>query len=204
MSKIHRISEWRRVFVDTSFIIDSVRDLAMLSDSDPKFQSVRKSHELLAHFQKSADLKGQSIRWVTSSIVLSELLKFENKDAVNELQKTFKTPEVEIINFTEREASFILNDMADFIEQKHIGQYIKELQKALAEKHVFNPKNYIAKDALIIACAKSKPCDVVLTYDRNSFMPIAKQVKLPILLSEDIPMDMYNSIDYQNPITTDY
>lgn len=94
--------------------------------------------------------------------------------------------------------------MADYIEQKHISKFMKEMKAVLAEQGVFNPKNYVSKDALIVACAKSKPVDVVLTSDKNTFVPIAKQVNLPVLKTEDIPWDLHENIDYQNPIPTNY
>lgn len=203
MSNLPAISEWKRIFIDTSFIIDGVREIQHLSDSDPKYESIFKTHALINYFSLLEE-ENRSPRWVTSSIVLSELSKFENKDAVDELQKLFNTSNVEVINFTRKEASFIVNDMANYIEQPHIAQFIREFKKALAEKNIFNPKNLISNDALIVACAKTKICDVVLTSDENSFMPIAKQVNLPVLLSKDLPLDTFREIDYSNPLNTKY
>lgn len=204
MNAIAPISEWRRVFIDTSFIIDLIRNLSVIPVEDPKFIAIQKSQKLLEYFQLVSEQKENQVRWVTSSVVLSELTKFENKDAVDELQGILMSPEVEIINYTRKEASFILNEMGNYIEDKHISQYINDLKKELAKSGVFNPQNYIAKDALIIACAKSKKCDVVLTSDKNSFLPIAKKVGLPILLSENIPLDMHDNVDHLNPIATSY
>lgn len=204
MNNIPAIGEWKRIFIDTSFIIDCIRDLLYLKTDDGKYEAVNRSQALIDHI-KLSEIRERKITWITSSIVLSELSKFENKDAVDELQKLFDSSDVEIVNFTKREARFMIDDLSNYIEQKHISQYIKELEKVLGEKGVFNPKNYISKDALIIACAKSKPCDVVITSDQNSFMPIAKQVGLPILLSKDIPLSAFdNFVDYTTPITTNY
>lgn len=203
MNNIPAVGEWKRIFIDTSFIIDSVRDIQFIDKEDSKYDSVLKTHALIDHF-KLSDPKGQDTTWVTSSIVLSELSKFENRDAVNELQMLFNTPNVEIINFTRKEASFLVNDMTNYIEQKHIARYVRELQKTLAEMDVFNPKNYVSNDALIIACAKSKACDVVLTSDEKSFLTIARQVKLPALLSKDLPIDTFENIDYTSAIKTNY
>lgn len=200
---IPAISEWKRIFIDTSFIIDSVRNIEKIKEDDPKFKNIKNTHLLLDYF-KQKDKLDQPIRWITSSIVLSELTKFENEDAVLELQSVLDSSELEIINFTKKEAHFILKDMADYVEQKHINQFIKSREKALKNHNIFNPKNYVAKDALIIACAKSKRCDVVLTSDKNSFIPIAKQVKLPVLNTIDLPNDMFKEIDDKNPIYTDY
>lgn len=204
MNTIPAISEWRRIFIDTSFIIDSIRDLSLISEEDPKYSAIQKSQKLLEHFQLIAERNENQIRWITSSIVLSELIKFENQDAVDELQGILMSPEVEIINFTRREASFILNEMGNYVEDKHISQYINDLRKELAKSGVFNPRNYIAKDALIIACAKSKKCDVVLTSDKNSFLPIARKVGLPILLSEDLRLDLHGNINHMDALVTSY
>jgi|SRR5690554_1606562 len=203
MNNLPAVGEWKRIFIDTSFIIDSVRDIEFIAEEDPKYRSVRKTHALVEHF-RLLEQKEQNVFWVTSSIVLSELTKFENKDAVDELQQIFNSSNLEIVNFTRKEASFLVNDMTNYIEQKHIARYVKEMQKALAGMDVFNPKNYISNDALIIACAKSKACDVVLTSDERSFMVIASQVKLPVLLSRDLPVDTFGNIDYTAPIKTNY
>lgn len=200
---IPAISEWKRIFIDTSFIIDSVRNIEKIKEDDPKFKNIKNTHLLLDYFKQKDELD-QPVRWITSSIVLSELTKFENEDAVSELQGVLDSSELEIINFTKKEANFILKDMVNYVEQKHVSQYIKELENALKEDHIFNPKNYVAKDALIIACAKSKRCDVVLTSDKNSFIPIAKQVKLPVLNTKDLLLDMFGGIDYNRPMPTDY
>lgn len=201
MSNIPAISEWRRAFIDTSFIIDLVRDVGKMSEDDPKYQSVLRSQKLLDYFKIEAGRNDKPVRWVTCSIVLAELIKFENEDAVNELQEILQSSELEIINFTAKEAKFITNDMGNYVEDKHITQYISEMQKQLSKTGVFNPRNFVAKDSLIIACAKSKKCDVVLTSDRNSFVPIAKKVGLPILLSEHIPLGLYEDINFTDAIS---
>jgi len=152
MSKsLPQISEWKRVFVDTSFIIDSV---STLKEDLPKFQAVDRTQKLLEHLKLSASKKEQKITWVTSSIVLSELTKFENKDAVEELQKIFDSPDLEIINFTRKEARLLIDDLEKYIEPKHISVYLKELKKTLANNDIYNPKNVISNDALIIACCQ--------------------------------------------------
>lgn len=201
---IPAIKNWRRIFIDTSFIIDSVRTLPINPEKDPKYWNIKNTHDLIDYFKLRSTKETTSVRWVTSSIVLSELTKFEDSDAVEALQDLFDTPEVEIINFTKKEAEFILNDMVDYIEQDHVNQFFKDLKDALSSQNVFNPRNYIAKDALIIACAKSKGCDVVLTSDKNSFIPIARQVKLPVLDTKDLPRGVFEDLDYDSPITTDY
>lgn len=200
---IPAVSEWKRIFIDTSFIIDSVRNQEKIKKDDSKYHNIRNTHLLLDYFKQKSN-QDQQVRWVTSSIVLSELTKFENEDAVSELQRILDSSELEIINFTKKEANFILKDMVNYVEQKHVSQYIKALEKALKEDNIFNPKNYVAKDALIIACAKSKRCDVVLTSDKNSFIPIAKQVGLPILNTADLLLDMFKNLNYNSPISTDY
>lgn len=200
---IPAVSEWKRIFIDTSFIIDSVRNQEKIKEDDAKYHNIRNTHLLLDYFKQKSN-QDQQVRWVTSSIVLSELTKFENEDAVSELQRILDSSELEIINFTKKEANFILKDMVNYVEQKHVSQYIKALEKALKEDNIFNPKNYVAKDALIIACAKSKRCDVVLTSDKNSFIPIAKQVGLPILNTADLLLDMFKNLNYNSPISTDY
>lgn len=205
MNSIPPISEWRRIFVDTSFIIDAVRNLQDIDKDYSKYHYIVNTQKLLEHFQLVKESKQEiEVRWITSSIVLSELSKFENKDAVDELQIIFDSPEIEIVNFTRKEASFIVNDMGKYLDQKHVNQYLKEMKEALASNNIFNPKNYISNDALIIACAKSKSCDVVLSSDRKSFMPIAKQVNLPILLSKDIPLGLHRNVESELPIKPDY
>ena len=203
MKHIPPIQEWKRVFIDTSFIIDGVRDIHHIKEDNPKYGSALKAHALIDYFSL-LEQKEQNHTWITSSIVLSELHRFENHDAVFELQKLFCTPNVEIINFTRKEAYFPVNDIANYIEQKYVNQYVKELQKSLAEQNVFNPKNYISSDARIIACAKSKQCDVVLTSDEDSFLQLAKQVDLPVLLTKHLPLDTFNNIDYITSIHTNY
>lgn len=200
MNNLPQISEWKRIFVDTSFIIDSVRDLSIIEPKDPKYSSIKNTHGLLDRIKGF----GHEIKWITSSIVLSELSKFENKDAIDELQRIFNSPEVEIVNFTPQEAMFIVKDMANYIEQKHVSRYVKELASDLAKSGVFNPKSYITNDALIIACAKSRKVDVVLTSDEKSFVQIAKQVELPVLLTKDLPVDLHGDIDHHISIQTNY
>lgn len=204
MSNIPAISEWRRIFIDTSFVLDLVRDISLMSPEDPKYQSVLRSQKLLEHFKLVAEKNEKPVRWVTCSIVLSELIKFENKEAVHELQRILDSSEIEIINFTGKEANFIVSEMGNYIEDKHIAQYLREVQREIAKTGIFNPRSYVSKDALIIACAKSKKCDVVITSDKNSFIPIAKRVELPILLSQDIPLSLHGDVNFSEVIPTNY
>lgn len=204
MSNIPAISEWRRVFIDTSFILDLVRDISVMSPEDPKYQAVERSQKLLEHFKLVAEKNEKPVRWITCSIVLSELIKFENEEAIEELQKILNSAEVEIINFTGKEANFIVSEMGNYIEEKHIAQFLREVQRELGKSGIFNPRGYVSKDALIIACAKSKRCDVVITSDKNSFVPIAKKVQLPILLSKDIPLSLHGDVNFSEAIPTNY
>ena len=203
MKHIPPIQEWKRIFIDTSFIIDGMRDIQHINPDNPKFESARKAHALIAYFSL-LEQKEQNHTWITSSIVLSELLKFENSDAVSELQGLFRAPNMEIINFTRKEASFLVNDIGNYIEQKYTNQFFKEFQRSLAEQNLFNPKNFISSDARIVACAKSKNCDAVLTSDEKSFLQIAKQVNLPVILTKDLPVDTFLEIDYKTSIQTNY
>lgn len=200
MSNISPISEWRRIFIDTSFIIDLLRDLSLMDSNDHKYNCVKNSQGLLEYFKAAAENHQLKVRWITSSIVLSELTKFDNDEVVTGLQALLNSSEVEIINFTPKEANFIVKDMVSYVEGKHISQFVNKMQKDLANAGVFNPKGFVTSDALIIACAKSKRCDVVLTSDKNSFMPIAKKVQLPVLYSADIPVDMFGEVEVNLPI----
>lgn len=118
------ITEWKRIFIDTSFIIDCITDAEKMTNGTRKLDcaNARKLVDSLENYS-------QDVTWMTSSIVLSELTKFENEDLVGELQSLLNSAEVEIINFTRREAKFIVNDMVDYVEEKHINQYLKRRKK---------------------------------------------------------------------------
>lgn len=134
-----------------------------------------------------------------SSITASELTKFDD-EVLNGISIIFANGDIEIVNFTMREANFMVKEFTKFIEDKHIETYLREFQREMNAMGVFNPKNLISSDARIIACAKSKRCDVVLTSDEKTFLKIAQKVGLPVLLTSNLPMDLHDNIDHITPI----
>lgn len=57
-NSLPQISEWNRIFVDTSFIIDAVRDLSFIKETDSKITAIKRTHALLEYFE----LSGQEIK----------------------------------------------------------------------------------------------------------------------------------------------
>lgn len=194
---IPAIQDWRSIFVDTSFIINSLANLSLLKQDTLLFNNVKNTQALLEYYKQPSAPK---VRWIVSSITASELTKFTD-DVVDGISSIFMNGDLEIVNFTIREANFILKDFTSFIENRHFEEYKRDFQKQISSLGVFNPKAYLSSDARIIACAKSKRCDVVLTSDEKSFYEIAKVVQLPVILSSQIPLDMYNNIDTSKAFT---
>jgi len=192
MNKIPPIQEWKQIFVDTSFIINCLSNLP--NEDNSNYNSVKRAKALLNYFEINPN---QKVRWVTSSIVLSELTKLPDENLIEAVANIFNNADIEIVNFTNKEARFMVKEFTKFIDDNHIEKYIKDLQKSLGELGVFNPKNFISSDARIIACAKSKRCDVVLTSDRKTFYPIAQKVELPVMLTSDLPLDLHDNIDHK-------
>ena len=77
MNKIQPIQEWKQIFVDTSFIINCLANIP--KEDNPSYHSIVKSKALLRYFEINTNHK---VRWVTSSIVLSELTKLQDKNLV--------------------------------------------------------------------------------------------------------------------------
>ncbi len=73
MNNLPAVGEWKRIFIDTSFIIDSVRDIEFIAEEDPKYRSVRKTHALVEHF-RLLEQKEQNVFWVTSSYNYPQIL----------------------------------------------------------------------------------------------------------------------------------
>ncbi len=198
------INEWQRIFVDTSFIIDCISQPKNRGKVDAnKLLSIDKSQELLSTINTLSETSGRQPRWVVSSITMSELLKFDD-DLINEICTIFSSSNLQIANFTSTEADFIVRDFASYISQGHISKFFKEHARILSILGVFNAKSYIQSDSRIIACAKINGPDVVLTTDKNSFIPIATTVKLPVLNPVDIPVDLHGELDFKLAINTSY
>lgn len=202
MSNIIPISKWRRIFFDTSFIIECVLDAE--KHKDYKRESILCAQKILNYIQTRDRVKEYNTRWVTSSIVISELSKLDYQDAMNGLMNIFQTPEVEIINFTTKEAYIILEKFNDFVEEKHFNSYLSLLAKTASEQDIFNPRCILSNDAKIAACAKSKCHDVILTSDKHTFAKLAHKIQLPVLLSTDIPLDMHGDVDDEADIKVSY
>ncbi len=51
--------------------------------------------------------------------------------------------DIEIVNFTMREANFIVKDFTKFVEMKHFEEYRRDLTKQMNAIGIFNAKAYV-------------------------------------------------------------
>ena len=138
------------------------------------------------------------IWFLISAVTLGELTKTEDETSVkNDIIRLLNTEQVVIIDYGASIAEFVSKGLGKYIENRHVNSLLKEFELVRKEGgNVINARNWVSDDLKIAATAKTyKKIDVLLTGDKKTFFPIAQKLNIPVLLTNDIPKDIFEGVD---------
>ena len=192
------ITEWKNIFLDTSFIIDYFT----YGKSDIKDQLTKERRELvnsLMEILSNYDLEGgnQKRNFYISSLSVTELRKLEKDNVAKELVRIFSASDVTFVDYTKNIALALNRSLETHLPEGQKHQFLSYLEKELKYSNVVSARQWVTMDLMIAGSAKSvKNLDVVLTSDKKTFKLIADTLDLPCLamFKEEIDFDLFGKI----------
>lgn len=204
---IKPIKEWKYIFLDTSIIIDYLKDAKIYSKPENASERQR-----IINVQKLFDdvlPKNENLVLYVSAITLAEFIKSKRPDnIISEILEIFYSYEVTIIDFTANIANALQKNLEEYLPLGQKYQFRAKMEEARKKAEPMHAQQWVADDLKIVATAHSRMqkgvLDVVLTSDIKTFIPFATKFELPCLYSKDIPFDIFDEIDADKSITTTY
>lgn len=191
------IEEWVHIFLDTCIIIDLFVPMDRINQYPEALKErIIKTKKLFEFFKAS----GTSRTFYISAITVGELTKMAS-DVPNDemLIELFSSGDVAFVDYTKDIALSINGKLNKYLPDTTINQYVKQKEKELNEQNVFQARQYIVDDLKIIASANYLPkIDVILTSDKNTFLPIAEKFELMAVRPETLSEDLFGEIETRN------
>lgn len=194
---IPAIKTWKYVFLDTTVIVDLLVNPDRFNKNPEVKERILRTQMLFEALQKINRERGE-IWFLISAVTLGELTKTEDETSVkNDIIRLLNTEQVVIIDYGASIAEFVSKGLGKYIENRHVNSLLKEFELVRKEGgNVINARNWVSDDLKIAATAKTyKKIDVLLTGDKKTFFPIAQKLNIPVLLTNDIPKDIFEGVD---------
>lgn len=200
MTNLKPIEAWKRVFLDTSVIIDYLQGR---NNQDKEYSNqllgerINLTNKVFELMREQEISREEKMQFFISSISVAELLKLASNDARRELILLFNTSYIKFVDFTQDDAIKIKKVLNSRFENGEDFAFLKNLRNVVAQTNAHNPRSCVVDDLKIVASASNvKKLDIVLTSDWNSFQPIADIFSLPCLSmkKENFQSDLFGKI----------
>ena len=195
--KIRPIKDWRHIFLDTSVIIDLTINEDTLKDDAIK-ERVVFTKKLFSIIKDIRNREKKQAFYYVSSVTIGELITLDGRHPRQNVVTTLKSENLEVIDYSSEVATDLSQNIGKIIPNQEYKSLFKSLRNNIAAKAVNIGRNWIKDDFKICFCARSvKELDVILTADKNTFLPIGRRLGLPVLSTcgNDIPLDFFNEIN---------
>lgn len=179
---IKPIKSWKRVFLDTSFIIDYMSNYKNF-DKNPQHQErILLAHKIMNILEAGSKENKSVIEFYISAITIVELRKMTAPDIARELIMILNSYNVVFIDFTKNIANTVNRSLEHYLADSTKHQFISRLEKEAARSGIMSARQWVSDDLKIIASANAiKDLDIILTCDTKTFKPIADKFELPCI-----------------------
>ena len=181
MNKImikRKMAECTKVFLDTSILID----LFNTSETNERTKFVR---NLIDSLNTSLPTKGKARTFCISSITIGEMVKFASKtkdEVLVDLLTLLQAQNLEVLPYTD---DIALNQnvlFKKYATKTKLNEFLKKLR--LFPHNYVLAREYISRDFMIISTAHHINADVIITSDKNTFLPIAQELNIFCVVAE--------------------
>ena len=197
---IKPVKEWKRVFLDTSVIIDFLLSPERYENNPEVKDRITNTHKLLEYLIAQTN---NEVFFYISAITLSELTKIGETGTLDDiLLELFSGSNIVFVDYTCKTAIDINTNLKKYLPKYSINQFLSRMETIKESGgEFFQARQWVEDDLKISSVADSlKYIDVVLTGDNKTFVPIATMLNLPVLYTKNIPIDMFDDVDLEQAI----
>ncbi len=187
------IYDWETIMLDTSVIIN-LFIAQQTGSTDPVTRLV---DDLISGFSNRPTHSTKKPRtFLVSSVSVSEILGKEvGQDKIMKILKALNSNNVEFVDF-DVDAALIMTDIGQrWLGNKELHRFAKEI--GWMEHELILAREWITRDHKIIACGIASKAHAILTCDRKTFFPIAKQMGAPCAIVHPDTMQLSSGVPYQ-------
>ncbi|MFK5855391.1 MAG: hypothetical protein QM503_04610 [Bacteroidota bacterium] len=198
---IKPIKEWKKVFLDTTVIIDFLLSPDRFEKNPSVKQRITATHKLLEYLISNPK---DEVYFYISAVTLAELTKIgESGTLDDQLLELFSGSNIVFVDYTCETAIDINTNLKKYLPNYSVNQFLGKLESIKKDGGEFyQARQWVNDDLKISSVANSlKYIDVVLTGDNKTFVPIANMMNLPVLYTQNIPFDMFGEVDSGIQIT---
>ena len=185
--------EWEHILLDTSIIISYLN--AHRNEKDERCAFVKRIVDDL-NSNKNSDSKARKL--YISSITVAEL--YDKSDDIKKTEKIVKSLNVKDVSFIAFDS-----DLAEHMTSTYhsvLGtDKLKQIARDLSfpENDLLHGRQWIEKDTMILATCDYLACDVVLTTDKKTMLPMAEKLDIYCAVIEKENFNHNNTyiFDYQ-------
>ena len=198
MNTMKKISEWRYILLDTSFIVDYLSDPTRFASNPVKKENIELAKSIMELL--SSEKRKIKPQFYITSITIGELKRLETESVAKKIIETLSAGDVTFLPYGKTEAEVLNKVVFAWKKEKQPKVTHKQLEDDCRNSGCANFRNWISDDMKILSCVKQlcqqKRLDVILTSDERTFLPIAELMELPclVLKKENFPTDLFGEL----------
>jgi len=164
------LKSWRNILLDTSVIIKLFHTLGNTKDEEANFVL-----DLMRYLSTNKTESEYSQRlFYISAITISEIWsKSTNQTHVERIINALQSRNVVFVSYDEEIAQHINDKYHSILSNRKLNKFAEEISFGNDLKMA---REWILKDVMIIGTADYMDCDVLLTNDKNTLIPIADKL----------------------------
>lgn len=198
MSTAKKISEWKYILLDTSFIIDYLSDPTRFTSNPVKKENIELAKSIMKLL--SSEQRKTKPQFYVASITIGELKRLETESIAKKIVETLSAGDVTFLPYGKAEAEVLNEFVFAWKKEKQPKVTQIQLEDECKKSGCANFRNWISDDMKILSCVKqhykNKKLDMVLTSDERTFLPIANLMGLPclVLKKENFPTNLFGEL----------
>ena len=167
-----KIKDWKRILIDTTALCSLFRS-EKSGNKNSHDHFVRK---LITYLVGSKTSNNEERTLLVSSVTVAELItNEEDSEKIKRIMRILDSKSVEFVDFDVEIALSFNAQLKHLLNKPSLHKIASEI--GFETNNYAMAREWISKDFMIIMCAQGANADIILTADKNTFYPVAKEIE---------------------------
>lgn len=174
MVQFKPIKDWENILLDTGII------MALFRGQDPAIKDERYLFvkNAIKFLSTSTTQTKKARKFLISTITISEILSREqDTEKIKRIMKILDSENIEFVDFDLSTSLLFNHDLYPHLANKNMNMLAKEFGFKTGDYMM--AREWINRDMMILESAKNANVDIVLSLDKNTFLPLANKINVP-------------------------